>query len=128
MFRRLAAACSVATTSAQQPEKPKEPAKDKPQVMTAEAREFITAKLKELDGFKTDPKFIKLGFGTGGPYNKWLVAVDERQKAATKPSAEGIALGDLSGLGLAYVSSKGQETKFTRFAREEIEKAIAVPK
>lgn len=85
-------------------------------------QEFVAEKLAELDGFKDDPKFVKLGFGKGSPGEKWLPAVEAKAKA-TK-GKDSIPVGDLLNLGLEYVKTGGQENKFTKFAREEILKVI----
>ena len=85
-------------------------------------QEFVAAKLAELDGFKSDVKFTKFGFGVGGPYNGWLVAVESRYKS-TK-GLDAIPVGDLLNLGLEYMKTRGEENKFTKFAREEILKVV----
>ena len=78
-------------------------------------REFKTL-YYELRSFKYKTDFKKFGFGAGGPYNKWLRNVE---KLKNNPDSKlllkkGVLFGELEQLGLAYVSSRGKETDFTR--------------
>ncbi len=81
---------------------------------------------QELKTFKNTPDFITYGFGDGGSYGSWLEKVEELKK---KPDSKlllkkDIIVGDLEQLGLAYASSKGQETEVTKKISETIEEAI----
>jgi len=71
----------------------------------------------ELLEIKGKPDFKNFGFGAGGPYNKWLLEVQEFKN---NPDSDlllkkGVLIGELEQLGLAYASSKGQETEVTIF-------------
>jgi hypothetical protein len=91
-------------------------------------KQWITAKLKELDGFKSKDDFRRLGFGRGGPYYKWLEAVEKKREDKTLPPAERIAVSDLWSLGTEYMKTRGQETKDSKYFRAEIMHLIGPPK
>lgn len=95
---------------------------------TKEGQKAVRDKLTELDSFKDEAKFHEFGFGRGGPYHAWLASLQtlrESDEAALFSSPERIALGYLLNMGTDYIKSKGQETKFTRYARKEIEDVLS---
>ncbi len=77
----------------------------------------------ELMDFKDDPEFHKYGFGTGGAWHGWLERVQALMNAST--FKQRVATGDIFQLGREYVRSGGTETKFTRWAKQQIEAALA---
>lgn len=91
---------------------------------TAEGQKYVRDRLAELDSFKDDPKFHEIGFGLGGPYNKWLKAVEPHPSREVFSFPERVAIGDLMNMGFDYMKSRGQETKYTKFARAEIMKML----
>jgi hypothetical protein len=91
----------------------------------AEGVAFLESHLAELVKFKENREFHKIGFSQTGRYYRWLDEVEAEHKADPYDTNVGIAVGDLLMLGLAYVDSKGIETQYTTFAREQIEKVIA---
>lgn len=70
----------------------------------------------ELLSFKNKADFREFGFGTGGPYNKWLKNVENLKNNPDSKLLlkKGLLFGDLEQLGIAYVNSKGKETDFTK--------------
>lgn len=95
---------------------------------------FLSEKYSELIRIKSNKDFGYWGFSPGGPYHGWIQTVKEvynQQKPvdfraidAGKPYVP-TGVGQLLSLGLAYVSSKGKETKVTAFFKEEIEKILS---
>lgn len=77
-------------------------------------------KMKDEEGFKVN------GFGAGGPYNGWLTGI-ESFRGVPKPNwsfMDKLAMGELLQLGMEYVSSKGEETEYTTFWRNEYNKQL----
>ena len=70
----------------------------------------------ELLDLRHKSDFKTYGFGQGGPYNEWLTKVqDLKDSPASKLLLQkGVVAGELEQLGLAYASSKGQETEVTK--------------
>ena len=70
----------------------------------------------ELTEIKDKDDFKKLGFGAGGPYNKWLKTVEvlEYNPDSKFLLQKGVVIGELKALGLEYANSKGQETEVTK--------------
>ena len=87
-------------------------------------QQFLKSKLAELDSFKSDPKFHQLGFGIGGPFSSWLKSVESKRDAPDFSFLERVAVGDLEMLGLEYISTKGRENEYTRFARRQITRVM----
>lgn len=83
---------------------------------------------KELMSFKDAQKFGEIGFAVHGPYNNWLLRVDnamDRYKK-TLPSFNDkmIHFHDLTLLGMEYVSTKGKENSITLKVNREISEAF----
>jgi hypothetical protein len=81
----------------------------------------------ELLEIKNHPDFKKYGFAIGGPYNGWLIRVQEFKKNSPEPdllSKKGTCFGELEALGYEYVSSKGKETDVTKWFNDTFKKAI----
>lgn len=80
----------------------------------------MRGKYDELKQFKNDPEFHRVGFGRGHRYyREWLKPIDERIDSIGAPAPkelfeEGVALGDLSSLGMEYMRTNGQENEVTR--------------
>lgn len=96
-----------------------EPKKQKSS-QTTTAQQFLKSKLAKLDSFKSDPKFHQFGFSIGGPFNSWLKSVESKRDAPDFSFLERVAVGDLEMLGLEYISTKGRENEYSRFARRQI--------
>lgn len=88
-------------------------------------KEFKTL-YQELKTFKNTTDFKTYGFGDGGSYSSWLDKVEELKKNTDSKLLlkKDIVVGDLEQLGLAYASSKGQETEVTKKISKTIEEAI----
>lgn len=80
----------------------------------------------ELLNFKDEPDFKTYGFGAGGPYNNWLKKVESLKNNPDSKLllSKGVVAGELEQLGLAYVTSKGQETETTEFFNKTFSEAI----
>ena len=76
--------------------------------------------------FKNEKEFIEKGFGIGGPYNYWIKNVErfKNHPDSNLLIKKGFLFGDLEILGLEYVSSKGEETEYSRYMRSTIDKTI----
>jgi len=85
------------------------------------AANFVQTHYNKLMKFKNDAKFHSMGFGRGGKYFKWLDAVKKHYARKDLPRGEVIATGFLLGLGQEYRIKKGQETEYSRDAREMID-------
>jgi len=83
----------------------------------------------ELLEFKDTTEFKKLGFAPASPHHDWLDRVNEfrNDKKSNQDLyfAHGFGAGDLSGLGLEYVTSKGVETDHSRYLREKMDAAFS---
>ncbi|MCF8245463.1 MAG: hypothetical protein K9J37_13130 [Saprospiraceae bacterium] len=75
---------------------------------------------------KDTPKFKKYGFGVNGPYNKWLITIQELKERPDSKQLikKGVLMGDLELLGLSYATSKGKETEVTIKLNEIIKHVI----
>ena len=69
----------------------------------------------ELQGFKTDPEFLRVGFGVCCKFNSWLKEVETLRDPERYDTLNeiGILPADLLELGHAYMISKGQTTEYT---------------
>jgi len=94
---------------------------------TAKLKGQLCIHLEQLLEFKDEPKFKQFGFGTGGPYNKWLKSI-EALRDAQPTGAHPIPLilraapGDLLMLGMDYMR-KG-DTAYTREMLPELKETI----
>lgn len=81
----------------------------------------------ELNGFKNDEDFKKLGFGKGGKYSEWLEKIREFQQNPDSKLLlkKGVLIGELEQLGMAYVNSKGKETEVTKTFNKIFSDAIS---
>jgi hypothetical protein len=87
--------------------------------------------IDEMLEIRSTPEFIQRGVGVGGPHNAWYkrleaLAREKKPQGARKqiPLAVKSAAGDLQQVVLAYVFSKGQETKFTKTQLPEIMRVV----
>ncbi|MHB0956283.1 MAG: SHD1 domain-containing protein [Pirellulaceae bacterium] len=93
----------------------------------AKLRKQLCTHLEELLEFKGDEKFKQFGFGTGGPYSKWLKSI-EAIRDAQPTGAHPIPLilraapGDLLMLGMDYMR-KG-DAPYTREILPELKHTI----
>ena len=88
--------------------------------------EFKTLYSELLD-FKDKSDFKTYGFGQGGPYHEWLTKVKDLKE---NPDAKlllqkDVVAGELEQLGLAYASSKGEETEVTKSFNKFFSDAIS---
>lgn len=94
---------------------------------TSHLKKQLCVYLEQLLEFKDDPKFKQFGFGTGGPYNKWLKSVEAIRDAQPTgshpiPILLRAAPGDLIMVGMEFMR-KG-ETDYTRQMVLEIKNTI----
>jgi hypothetical protein len=85
---------------------------------------------KELMRFKDSADFAQVGFNHSSPYAGWLNKVTRESNKRFLVAIDGNPLmyADLMSLGLEYVSSKGRETRSSRFFEAEIDKALNAAK
>ena len=55
--------------------------KKQTELVIYELKNQLCIYLEQLLSFKDDPKFKRFGFATGGPYNQWLMSVEELKAA-----------------------------------------------
>lgn len=94
---------------------------------TAALKKQLCIHLEQLEGFKNDADFKRVGFGVGGPYNKWLKSLDALRNAQpigadSIPITLRAAPADLRMIGMEYMR-KG-ETAFTRQMAHELKETI----
>ena len=86
----------------------------------AGAMEELKSSYSELMEIKDKADFETFGFSPKGPYGNWMKKVRRRQDDYPNLYMYAdVSFGDLLSLATAYVSSKGQETDFTRWSNEE---------
>lgn len=81
----------------------------------------------KLMSFKDSPDFHFYGFGKGGDYHGWYMAAHNftKEDDLHLMRTYGFVSGDILMLGQEYVSSKGQETDYSRQKREELERIFS---
>lgn len=83
---------------------------------------------EELLSFKDVQRFKEIGFATHGPYNNWLLRVDNArsryEKAFPTLNNKQVHFYDLTTLGLEYVFTKGHENSLTIKINSEITEAL----
>lgn len=83
---------------------------------------------EELLSFKDTQRFKEIGFATHGPYNNWLLRVDNARdrygKAFPILNNKQVHFYDLTTLGLEYVFTKGHENSLTIKINSEITEAL----
>ena len=87
----------------------------------------LLALYQELYLFKDDPEFHQVGFGVCCRFNDWqkrVVELSSRTKLETLYDI-GMMPGDLSVLGLEYLTSKGQPTNYSLVFEPQWEAGIA---
>ncbi|MBA2113454.1 SHD1 domain-containing protein [Bremerella alba] len=95
---------------------------------TAAIKKNVCVLLEELLEFKDKPKFREFGFGTGGPYHKWLKSVEDLRDTTPTgqhpiPFIVRTAPGDLLMLGMKYL--RNSETDYTRQMLGELKETIS---
>ena len=78
----------------------------------------------ELMDFKDDAEFHRVGFGVCCKYKKWQLKVEALRNNKTLTWIDSVAAGDLLMLGLEYMTTKGKENDYTKFARESIAESL----
>ncbi len=78
--------------------------------------------LIELEGFREDPEFHRVGFGSCCRFNDWLKEAQTlRDTAGLSPLSElGVVPGEIILVGQEYITSAGQSTEYTGFVVSEI--------
>ena len=81
----------------------------------------------KLLSFKDNPDFHSKGFGEGGDYHGWYMAVHNftKEEDAHLMQVYGIVSGDLLMLGQEYIKSKGKETEYSLGKRNEFERIFS---
>ena len=96
---------------------------------TEDVKKKVCVLLEKLLAFKDRSDFKKFGFGKGGPYNAWLVAVESLRDAQPKgfkgavPLRVRVAPSDLLMLGMEFSQHEG-ETNYTRTILPELKETI----
>ena len=96
-------------------------------VALKKAKAEVRKLFNELLAFKNKSDFHIYGFSAAYKYNRWLKDV---QALKNTPEAkrlffdQGIVVGDLETLGLEYVYSRGQETKYSLWAKKTFSNGI----
>ena len=85
---------------------------------------FLKTYYDHLLSFKDESQFHMVGFSPAYKYHKWQKAIQDQRKKDEFSFDEGVALGHLVQLGSEYMNSKGRETRYGRYARNDIESAI----
>lgn len=87
---------------------------DEPTEFSAHTKELL-ALYEELHGFKDDPNFHDVGFGTCCSFHEWQTRVEALQSSAGLETLADIDVlpGDLLTLGMEYMRSKGRPTEYT---------------
>lgn len=83
----------------------------------------INKLFNSLISFKNTSDFRNCGFSVGCKYNYWLREVQGLKAAEGADlllSECGFVVGDLEMLGLEYAQSRGQETEYSKYARQVI--------
>ena len=90
-------------------------------------RKQLCIHLEQLEGFKDDAQFKQVGFGVGGPYNKWLKSLEALRDAQPAgvdsiPLTLRAAPADLMTIGMEYM--RRGETAVTRQLLPELKETI----
>ena len=88
-------------------------------VEPASGEEAVRWLYVRLMKFKDDPAFQKYKWAIGGPFNRWLVIIQDQRKR-DYPFDVGLALGDLLMLAEEYHDSNGAENEETRHFAESV--------
>ena len=90
-----------------------------------DVEQFI-ALYNELLSFKDKSDFIRMGFGKGSKYQKWLNKADKLADSADISHflKYNIVPGDLTSLAYVYISTQGKENEASRVLRANIDEAI----
>lgn len=116
--------------AAQTPAQPTEQATDSPPSQpppfvsgpTAEGRALVRQLYRELEEFHATPRFREYGLAR---QREWLERAKRGQRNPRYSFGEKEACGMLMTMASEYIESGGQETKYTRWARPHVERAIA---
>ena len=95
--------------------------------LSNDAQELITL-YQELQEFKSDPEFQRVGFAICCRFNKWKVKVEalRSKKTGIKIFKEiGFIPGELLQLGMEYMSSRGFPTSYTQVMEATIAEGLA---
>jgi hypothetical protein len=90
-------------------------------------KEEVRRLYSSLLSFKDDQYFHTYGFGIGYKYNQWLNDVEklEDQSRQNDIYFPEFSVGDLKGLGLEYLKTKGRESDYTRWVRRRLESGLS---
>ena len=101
-----------------------------PKTLSENSREAIRL-YEQLQGFRDDPDFARVGFGSGGPYYSWLRAaktLDAETGLATFQEL-GFLAGEVMQLGMEYmqVATRGRAlTQYIRDMERTIQEGLAL--
>ena len=90
-----------------------------PKTLSESSREAIRL-YEQLQGFREDAEFARVGFGSGGPYHSWLGAAKTLQAEAglaTFQELEFLA-GDVMQLGMEYMQVATRGRALTQYIRD----------
>src|SRR3546814_610324 len=80
----------------------------------------------ELNGFRRDPEFLRVGFSPCCRYHKWKLSVEEldRKDGPELFQELKIGAGELLQLGLEYALKDGRQTQLAKSLSSRIEHAV----
>ncbi len=76
---------------------------------------------QDLQDFKDDAKFHKIGFGLfsiSTKYKRWELEIQSLRKNKDSTFETKLIAGDLLMLGLEYIKTKGKENNYIKFVKE----------
>lgn len=90
-----------------------------PKTLSESSREAIRL-YEQLQGFRENDEFARVGFGSGGPYHSWLGAAKTlHAKAGLATFQEiGFLAGDVMQLGMEYMQVATQGRVLTKYIRD----------
>ncbi len=93
----------------------------------SDLKEEVRRLYNSLLSFKDDQYFHAYGFGIGYKYNQWLIDVEKLEDKSRQNELffSDFSVGDLKGLGLEYLKTKGRESDYTKWARSRIERGLS---
>ncbi|MEZ6154053.1 MAG: hypothetical protein R3C09_28485 [Pirellulaceae bacterium] len=88
-----------------------------------EDRQFVIAMYENLKEWRFRKDFHSYGFSIGGPYNRWLVSIQNKRGSTASWDIEP-ALRSLVFVGMTWMQNEGKETEVARDYRNDLEKII----
>ena len=89
-------------------------------------KEEVRRLYNSLLSFKDDQYFHAYGFGIGYKYNKWLIDVERLEDQSRQKDIYFLefSVGDLKGLGLEYLKTKGRESDYTKWVKLRLDEGL----